>query len=102
MTKTIDKQVDASNVRRLVRTIVIEIAHDLREALLGLLVQVGDSDPGGKDGIVGMFGCKVCGGLRCEVLKVRPLGKASGIYPNKEEIILRLIQRWSRQGIHQR
>ena len=33
----------------------VEVRHDLAEDLLGLLVEVGDDDPGSEDGVVGVF-----------------------------------------------
>ena len=41
--------------------------------LEGLLVEVGDGDPGGQDGVVGMLSGEVGGGLSGQCVKVRGL-----------------------------
>ena len=47
----------------MIRTVVMQISDKLREVLCRLLVQVGDGDTSGKDGIVGVFGGEVCSSL---------------------------------------
>jgi hypothetical protein len=49
-------------------TIAIQILDDLRKVLLGLLMQVRDSDTSREYSVVGMFCRKVCGRLRGKVL----------------------------------
>lgn len=46
----------------------MEIMHDSRENLLGLLVKVGDGDSSGKNSIIRVLGGKVSGSLSCEIL----------------------------------
>lgn len=49
---------------------VVEIGHDGGEGLFRLLVQVGNGNTGGEDGIVGVFGRKIRSGLSGEILPV--------------------------------
>lgn len=48
----------------------VQIVHDGREGLLGLLVQVGDGDSGSEDSVVWVFGGEVRGGLGCQVVQL--------------------------------
>ena len=54
---------------------VIKIGDDGRERLLRLLMEVGDGDASGKDGIVRMFGGKVSCGLGGKILNVSDAGE---------------------------
>jgi hypothetical protein len=49
---------------------VVEIGYDCRECLLGLLVEVGDGNTSGENGVVRVLGREVCSGLRSEILLV--------------------------------
>ena len=47
----------------------MQVFDDLRKVLLGLLVQVGNSDTRSEDGVVRMLCSQIGSGLRCEVLQ---------------------------------
>lgn len=48
----------------------MEIMHDSRENLLGLLVKVGDGDSSSKNSIIRVLGGKVSGSLSCEIVEL--------------------------------
>ena len=47
---------------------MIEVRNDLGKVLFRLLVQVGNGNASGKNGIVGMFAREVCGGFGGQIL----------------------------------
>jgi len=53
----------------MLHTVFIEILHDCRKALLGLLVEVGDGNAGGQNCIIRVLGGEVRGGLGSEILQ---------------------------------